>query len=936
MDNLSPQIEKQLLYVVHEFLNDLKAERAQRAISINASIENDLGIGSLERAELFRRIEVTFSIQLSTDLLINANTLNDLLIAIQGAKPAQEWTSQMLPLPPLELLDLLPVSATTLVDVLLHYAEKRPDRPHIYLQDDDGNEQIITYGKLLNQATMLANGLLAHGLKAGETVAIMLPTSEEFFYTFFAIYLAGGIPVPIYPPFRLDRIEEYAKREAIILNNAEIRFLITFSKGETLSKVLQAFIPSLKAVLTADNLNTTKMELPNIAHEANDAGLIQYTSGSTGDPKGVLLSHANLLANIRAAGKAINVRATDVVVSWLPLYHDMGLIGCWFCPLYFGVPVTILSPLTFLSRPERWLWAIHYHRGTLSAGPNFAYELCIRKINEKKLEGLDLSCWRLAFNGAEAISPRTIKNFTKKFEPYGFKAETLFPVYGLAESAVALAFPTPGKAPKIDRVERVTLEKDKKAIPTTSNMSEEYLEFVCCGKSIPGHEIRIVDEADHELGDRIVGLLQFRGPSATKGYYHNPIATKAIYHGDWIDSGDYAYKANEEIYIVGRKKDLIIKAGRNIYPEAIEEIVNSIEGIRKGCVIAFGVNDQSTGTEKLIVVAETRDLKAIHDQAFMNEVTERINVGIGLPPDQVIFVVHGIIPKTSSGKLQRSACKKAYLDGKLTRHRMPAWMQMTKLFLASTIKKALQGVKNSARFIYAIYLSVILVVIVPLLLITLPLPPKIMKSSCRFLVRLFFYCAACPINVSGIKNLYKAKPMILVSNHASYIDVLVLLAILPIDFVFNGKAELLKVPVLRVFLKKIGYIGVDRLDIMQSIADMQHIKDTLIQGYSVVIFPEGTFTYATGLRPFKYGAFKLAVETNTPICPIVLQGTRTILRDESKMMRRGAVKVTICEPNFPVANDWHEIVRLSTEARLEIAKYCGEQIIDLVVAGLER
>lgn len=934
MDQTPHQIEKQLISITQEFLVELKAERAQRAITLHAELEKDLGIGSLERAELFHRIENNFSIQLPTSLMVEAKTLNDIVTAILQANPSVPLSKRKLPAAPLEALELYPESALTLTEVLTHYTKHCPSRPHIYLQDDDGNEHIITYGDLFSRAINMAHGLIANGLKPEETVAIMLPTCAEFFYVFFAILFAGGIPVPIYPPFRADRIEEYAQREANILRNAETRFLITFPQGETVSKILQSFIPSLKAVLNAEKLYIAKNTIPVISIEAENAGLIQYTSGSTGDPKGVLLSHRNLLTNIRTAGTAINLQPTDFVVSWLPLYHDMGLIGAWFTPLYFGVPVAILSPISFLSRPERWLWTIHYHRATITAGPNFAYELCIRKIPKNNIEGLDLSSWRLAFNGAEAISPQTIKNFTEKFTHYGFKPETFFPVYGLAESTVALAFPPLNRVPRIDKVDREALEKEWRAIPSQSSHKKNYIEFVSCGMPLPEHEIRIIDNEGNEAPERIVGQLQFCGPSSMQGYYHNAIATQAIYHDGWWDSGDYAYKADGEIFITGRKKDLIIKAGRNLYPETIEEIVAQIEGIRKGCIIAFGVADQKTGTEKIVVVAETRETSAKQLDTMKLNISEKIQAGIGLPPDLIILSKPGIITKTSSGKLQRSACKQAYLQGKLTKQREPIWWQITKLFVKSSLKKAWRGIKNIGKGIYGIYLFTIILL---LLLFFLPIAfflskPRLAKLV-RWNMRVLLRLAGCHLKIIGQENLSKIWPMILVSNHASYTDVIALLAILPTDIVFIGKKEILKTPSLKTFYKKLGYITVDRLDFMQSIADTQKIKESLEQGHSIVIFPEGTFTYATGLRPFKYGAFKLAVETQIPICPIALRGTRNILREGSFLPTPGNISITICDPIIPKAQGWHEIVRLSSVTRVEIAKYCGEQAIDLIMAG---
>ena len=265
-------------------------------------------------------------------------------------------------------------------------------------------------------APFAAGALRERGVAPGDRVAMMLRTEEAFFDAFFGVLLAGGVPVPVYPPFRRDLIEDYARRQVGILENAEARAIITFPEAVRVAALLRSRVRSLRHVMTAASPAGAR-PIPPPQPRGEDAALIQYTSGSTGAPKGVLLSHANLLANIRAIGEAIQIRPDDVAVSWLPLYHDMGLIGSWLGALYFGIPIAILSPLAFLSRPARWLRAIHAHRGTISAAPNFAFDLCARRIADEELRGLDLSSWRLALNGSEPVSPETIERFTRRFAP---------------------------------------------------------------------------------------------------------------------------------------------------------------------------------------------------------------------------------------------------------------------------------------------------------------------------------------------------------------------------------------------------------------------------------------------------------------------------------------------------------------------------------------
>lgn len=933
------EIESRLLTLTRAFLAESGNYRLLAAVSLDANLEQELGIGSLEKTELFHRIERIFHVQFTEAVLIQARSLRDILLAIQQANPSLKFLAPE-HIAHSDRANVNLSAAKTLSEVLQLYAVQAAEHPHIYLQDEQGKEKIISYGDLYAAASNVAQGLIAYQLEPGETVAIMLPTGAEFFYVFFGILLAGGIPVPIYPPFRPDQIEEYALREAGILQNAEARILITFDRAKILSKLLQTFIFSLKEVVTFDmllNKEKVKSELVLRKSEAKDAALIQYTSGSTGNPKGVFLTHANMLANIRAIGEVVTVQPHDVIVSWLPLYHDMGL-NSWLCGLYFGVPIVIMSPLAFLTRPERWLWAIHYHRATISGGPNFAYEMCLRKIEPALLEGLDLSCWRIAFNGAEAVYAKTLIDFEKKFSAYGFKKTALFPVYGLAEATVALTFPPVGRGPLIDKIKRASFEIDRRAIPITATATEKnYYEFVSCGKPLPKHEVRIVNEQGEEVGERMVGRLQFKGPSAMQGYYHNPAATQAVFADGWWESGDFAYRVNDEIFITGRKKDVIIKAGRNLYPQEIEEIASQAYGVRKGCVVAFGVADPKQGTEQFIIVAETYTKEMQEKNLIIGGIIEKIVAAIGIPPDQVVLVPPKTVPKTSSGKLKRSAARQAYIEGKLLQGRPPAWLQMSRLFLQSGWKKIHRGFGLVARLFYTAYLMVMTAVtFLPVWLGLFILSSSSAAWLAHKWAKLIFVLIGCPIKIIGKENLPKSQQVIFVANHASYVDSVVLLAALPKNAAFIGKIELLNTPIIRTLIKKLGYLTVDRLDFAKGMADTKKIIATLQQGKDIIIFPEGTFTYATGLRPFKAGAFQVAVETGTAICPVGICGTRQMLRSGSWLFKPTKLKVIFGALISPQEKEWDEVLRLRKTARAEIAKACQEEMIDLVTAGPEK
>jgi fatty-acyl-CoA synthase len=935
MKTTTPDIEKKLLDITATFLTESGEEFSQRKVALDASLQKHLGIDSLGRAELFSRIEKNFSVQLPQQLLAEANTLQDIVTALVSATPGSSRQPHSMLVPATNEVHIDPSSAKTLIDVLLLYAIQTPDRPHVYLQDEFGKEEVISYGKLLEMSLRVAHAYQQRGLRPGDTVAIMLPTCAGFFYAFFGALLAGCVPVPIYPPFRPHQIEAYAKQEAKILQNAEVRILVTFHQAENLSRLLRAFIPSLKNVSTVDSLLETTEKAPIYPRNGDDFALIQYTSGSTNTPKGVLLSHQNLLANIRTFGTAIAVSSKDVTISWAPLYHDLGLIGMWLGSLYHGAPLTLMSPLTFLTRPERWLWAMHYHRGTISGGPNFAYELCVRKIEHAQIEGLDLSSWRLAVNGAEAIQPKTLQKFTEKFARYGFRPEAHFPVYGLAESTVCVATSPLNRGPLIDVVERDALETKSVAIPVTDKTNKNFLEFVACGKAIPEHAMRVVNESGEAAPERHVGFIQFKGPSSMQGYYGNPEATQAIYHDGWWDTGDMGYLVDEEVYITGRKKDMIIKAGRNLYPAEIEELTSQVPDVRKGCVIAFGATDPERGTESLVVVAETHEKHPQNRETIIEKIKEIIIDALDIAPDHVVLVPPRTVPKTSSGKLQRSACKNAWLAGKLSYKSHPMWLQITKLGFSFTTVKLKNSLGNALKILYTAYLMVLFGLTIPIVWLSLwIISKKAAGHVCRIWARALTLLAFCPISISGKKNLHKHKTMIYTSNHASYIDALFMLAVVPGGTRLVGKKEILNIPILRTFMKKLSFIAVDRTNLVKGIEDTKEMNHALETGNSLLIFPEGTFSYAAGLRPFKLGAFKIAVETQTPICPIALQNTRAILRGEEKLFSPRRVNIIVGEPIMPSGNDWQAMTVLKNTTRTFIAEHCGEPTLDLIMTGV--
>ncbi|MGB5716595.1 MAG: AMP-binding protein, partial [Gammaproteobacteria bacterium] len=583
------QTAENLLLVIQELVTEVHPQRpSTELIGLDSRFEKDLGLDSLTRVELIARVERHFELALPERSFAEVETARDLLRAIQGAgTPRATLTDAAIKVVSLGQAEAAPAEAKTLLEVLDWHVEQHPERPHIQLYQDEDEGERLNYRQLKTGAAKVAAGLQQAGLQPAESVAIMLPSSTDYFYSFFGILMAGGIPVPIYPPARPSQLEDHMLRHARILANCLAKTLITVPEASKVARLLKSQVLKLKHIVTVSELMASRVIATLPVLNSNDTAFIQYTSGSTGNPKGVVLTHANLLANIRAMGQTVKVTPDDIFVSWLPLYHDMGLIGAWLGSLYYAMLLVVMPPLGFMARPERWLWAIHRYRGTLSASPNFGYEYCLKRLKDEDLQGLDLNCWRAAFNGAEAISPDTLQQFISRFANYGFRAEAMMPVYGLAESSVGLAFPPLNRGPVIDQIERSAFMRSGQANPAPGS-EQRPLRFVSSGAPLPGHQIRIVDQAEHELPERLEGRLEFSGPSTTSGYYRDVDNTRKLFHQNWLDSGDLAYIANGEIYITGRIKDIIIRAGRNIYPHELEDAVGNISGIRTGRVAVFG------------------------------------------------------------------------------------------------------------------------------------------------------------------------------------------------------------------------------------------------------------------------------------------------------------------------------------------------------------
>lgn len=867
----SDPTEAVVLDAVASLVRELGSEQTAQRVTLRSSLDTDLGLGSLERVELLVRIESALGLRLPETMVQTVETPGDWVRAVRESGSSRRATQRWPIVQPMREAYPAPADALTFCQVLRRQAERDPARVHIHLLDGDAGRD-ISHGRLFESASRVAAGLVSSGLRQGQTVAIMLPTCEEFFSSFLGVMLAGGVAVPVYPPARANQLEQYIRRQSLILRSADVRFLISFDRVQAVAKALASDLPALREIVSVPELEVRGRHGPPPEVDPAEIFFIQYTSGSTGDPKGVALTHANVLANIQGIGWAVQVKPSDVVVSWLPLYHDMGLIGSWLFSLYHGLPITVMSPLDFLVRPERWLWALSDSGGTLCPAPNFAFELCVRKIRDEAMDGVSLSKWRVAINAGEPVLPATLRKFAERFRPWGFDPRSFMPFYGLAESSVALTYPTYWRGPLVDSVDRAVFESEGRAVPFRAEESREILEFVGNGKALPGHELRVVDDAGRGLPDRRRGRIVFRGPSRTPGYFRNPQATKEVLDDEgWLDSGDLGYIADEELYVTGRLKDCIIKGGRNIIPQDVEMAAWEVDGVRKGCVAAFGSLDRESGTERLVVVAETRVTGKSALTLIERQVTESVADNVGIPPDDVALVRPGTVPKTSSGKLQRLETRRLYDDGGLL-NRPPAapWVQMARLWLRGAATARFRRVRRLgcvARKGAENAMGGMLAVVFGLAARLVPTP-----RVARHVVGIGARGVTAIGGLRATGNLGSAGGGVMFVNRSHRMDPLLVTAVFQSAFVFADRTGFSELGPAEAFLLDPLVAPHDEAVRDPAAGALLHAMEAALRaGCAVVSFADNPVGEPPGRTRFRAEGFAAAARSGTPAVPVLLR-----------------------------------------------------------------
>lgn len=528
----------------------------------------------------------------------------------------------------------------------------------------DRKEHYWAYESMEEEAHRRAAFLHAMGIGKGDRVALVIPEPNEFVLTFLGASVAGAVPVPIYPRASFKNADSYVDILAHVVGSSGAKIVFCMEGNREIVEQIGERGVDAKILDVSRSFEGTAPSWTQPLVTPDDLCFLQFTSGSTSKPKGVMVTHGNLVANASSflgPNGGLDRNDEDKGVSWLPLFHDMGLIGFVLGTLICDIPVVLLPTETFARSPGLWLETITKHRGTITYAPNFAYQLVTKRVKDRQMADLDLSSVRVAGCGAEPIRALTLLAFAEKFAAAGFSNKAFLPSYGMAEATLAITFHPLGNEMAVDRVDAAAMQDGvaRKADDST----ETVLELVGCGRGFAEHEVLVVDEQGEALPERRVGQVVTRGPSITAGYFENPEATAEGYRDGWLQTGDLGYFADGQLYICGRIKDLIIIRGANHYPQDIEWSVSDLEGVRRGNVFAFSV--MRDGTEELIVAAEANRKDA---ERLRKEIARTVQSEFGLTPAEVLILPVGTLPKTSSGKAQRRKTRMLYEEGQLPVH----------------------------------------------------------------------------------------------------------------------------------------------------------------------------------------------------------------------------------------------------------------------------
>ncbi len=501
--------------------------------------------------------------------------------------------------------------------------------------------------------------LASRGVRAGDRVLVLLPTGHAFVEAMLGTMLLGAVPVPLATPMTFGSVDRYLANLAAIATDCRARATVTYGRiRDALARdpALGAPLGEVMSEAELDGVGSVSTRLPSIG--GSNSAFIQYTSGTTGSPKGAVISHRALVSNAFAISSGLSLDDRDVGVSWLPLFHDMGLIGVLLTSICHPYPIHVMSPESFVMNPRRWLDLVAKVGGTLSAAPNFAYDMTVARAGD--VRDLRLDTWRHALNGAEPVQLTSVARFTERFAPNGFRADAPLPVYGMAEATLAVTFPSLTSKMQTLAVNRDALEGERRAVPLPGGHPA-----VSVGFPVAGMSIEVVGDDGRVVPERTIGDIRVAGPSLMDGYFGNDDASAAAFSGGWLRTGDLGFVDGGRLFVTGRAKDLIIKGGRNVYPYDVERVAGEVEGVRQGGVAAFGRTNAATGTEDLVVILETTHGDVERRDAIAKAVRAELLAVLGIKPDEIRLCGVGKVPRTTSGKIRRRECARLFTEGML-------------------------------------------------------------------------------------------------------------------------------------------------------------------------------------------------------------------------------------------------------------------------------
>lgn len=546
--------------------------------------------------------------------------------------------------------------ASTIVEALFNASKHNSKFVHFLTLT--GKEQAISYEDILKNSISYAFHLMEKGVNIADRIVIILSTCPEFIYSFFGVMLAGCTPVPVAPPaMGTSDLEYYINRVKHIFQDSHARFILTDADAIQLYIEADSFFEDEQLFLNIGGIyNDYQKTVPYILPKHNDECYIQYTSGSTGVPKGVVLSHNNVIKNIMGIGTFVNANEQDIVVSWLPVYHDMGLIGGMLFAIFHSNTLVLMPPELFVARPIKWLELISSHRATLSPGNNFAYSYCTSKIKDQDMEGLDLSSWRVAFNGSEPIDFNVITRFKDRFKKVGYKSTSMMTTYGLAEATLGVTFAGLNDEPQFIKCQSKSLSIGSKIELADICENDDAVVLVSVGKPMVGLKVKIFNTNNEEGKSGYVGRIGVAGETIMQGYLENNRYAKELLMDEWLLTGDIGFIYNDDLFVCGREKDMIIVRGKNYSLADIENVLKRVEGLNHNFV-AFDYIDKESGMESLGIAVEMKEEASDIREFIKEQILHKMANNYGFVPKIMVFTSPNTIPRTINGKVRRNQCK---------------------------------------------------------------------------------------------------------------------------------------------------------------------------------------------------------------------------------------------------------------------------------------